>query len=131
MESGTQAAPVSNKMLWTGRIISALPAILFLVTGVFPFINPAAAQAGMAHLGYPESRGALISLLEIGCAIIYIIPRTSVLGAVLLTGYLGGATASHIRIFEPPIMPLVVAVFVWLGIYLREPRLRAVLPLRK
>jgi uncharacterized membrane protein YphA (DoxX/SURF4 family) len=131
MESGTQAAPASKKMRWTGIILSALPAILFIVSGIFPFINPAAAAEGTAHLGYPASVSVVISVLEIGCALLYIIPRTSVLGAILLTGYLGGATASHIRIFEPPIAPLVVAVFVWLGIYLREPRLRAVLPLRK
>jgi hypothetical protein len=131
MESASQTASLSKKMLWTGIIISALPSILFIVTGVFPFINPAAAQAGTAHMGYPASVGVVISVLEIGCVILYMIPQTSVLGAVLLTGYLGGATASHIRIGEPPLLPLVVAAFVWLGIYLREPRLRAVLPLRK
>jgi len=131
MESASQSAPVSKKMLWAGIIISALPTILFFVTGVFPFINPAAAQAGTAHMGYPASAGIVISILEIGCAIIYAIPRTSVLGAILLTGYLGGATASHIRIGEPPVAPLVVAALIWLGIYLREPRLRAVLPVRK
>jgi DoxX-like family len=131
MESATQTGPVSKKMLWAGVIISALPAILFFVTGVFPFINPAAAAEGTAHMGYPAHLGVVISILEIGCAIIYVIPRTSVLGAVLLTGYLGGATASHIRIGEPPVLPLVVAALVWLGIYLREPRLRSVLPLRK
>jgi hypothetical protein len=82
-------------------------------------------------MGYPPSANLLIPILEAICAVLYMIPQTSVLGAVLLTGYLGGATASHIRIGEAPIVPLVVAAFVWLGIYLREPRLRAVLPLRK
>src|SRR5205823_5209500 len=81
MESATQAAPVSKKMLWAGIIISALPSILFIVSGVFPFINPAAAQAGMAHMGYPASAGIVIAVLEIGCAIIYMIPQTAVLGA--------------------------------------------------
>jgi hypothetical protein len=118
-------------MLWTGRVISALPAILFLFTGLYPFINPAAAAQGMAHLGYPEHLGKTIGALEIICAVLYIIPRTAVLGAILLTGYLGGATASHIRIGEPPIAPLVVAAFVWLGIYLREHRLHAITPWRK
>jgi uncharacterized protein YjeT (DUF2065 family) len=131
MESGTQTAAVSKKTLWTGIILSALPSILFIFTGIFPFINPAAAQQGTAHMGYQAHHSVLIAVLEIGCAIIYMIPRTSVLGAILLTGYLGGATASHIRIGEPPVAPLVVAAFVWLGIYLREPRLRALLPVRK
>ena len=131
MESATQAAPVSKGVRWAGIIISALVSILFLMGPAFVFINPAAAAKGTEHMGYPPSANLLIPILEIVCAILYIIPQTSVLGAVLLTGYLGGATASHIRIGEPPIAPLVVAAFVWLAIYLREPRLRALLPLRK
>ena len=131
MESATQTAPVSKGMRWAGIIFTGLAGLVFLMAAAFPFINPAAAAQGNAHMGYPASSGLLISILAAGCAILYIIPRTSVLGAVLLTGYLGGATASHIRIGEPPIAPLVVAAFVWLGIYLREPRLRALLPIRK
>ena len=131
MESATQAAPVSKGMRRAGIIISALVSILFLMGPAFVFINPAAAAKGTEHMGYPPSANLLIPILEIVCAILYMIPQTSVLGAVLLTGYLGGATASHIRIGEPPIAPLVVAAFVWLGIYLREPRLRTLLPLRK
>jgi hypothetical protein len=131
VEPATQTAPVSKGMRWTGIILSALPILIFFFAAAFPFMNPAAAAQGNAHMGYPASAGLLVSILAAGCAILYAIPRTSVLGAVLLTGYLGGATASHIRIGEPPILPLVVAAFVWLGIYLREPRLRAVLPVRK
>jgi hypothetical protein len=131
MESATQAAPVSKGMRWTGIILSALPIVILFLAVAFPFINPAAAAQGNAHMGYPANTGVLISVLAAGCAILYAIPRTSVLGAVLITGYLGGATASHIRIGEAPIAPLVVAAFVWLGIYLREPRLRALLPVRK
>jgi hypothetical protein len=131
MESATQTAPVSKGMRWAGIIFTALTGLVFFMAAAFPFINPAAAAQGNAHMGYPSSAGVLISVLAAVSVIIYLIPRTSVLGAVLLTGYLGGATASHIRIGEPPILPLVVAGFVWLGIYLREPRLRAVLPVRK
>jgi len=125
------ATPVSKKMLWTGRVISALPAILFIVGGLFAIINPASMAQGMEHLGYPAHLARTIGALEIICGVLYLIPRTAVLGAILLTGYLGGATASHVRIGEPPIMPLVVAAFVWLGIYLREHRLHAITPLRK
>ena len=131
MESATQTAPVSKGARRAGIVISALVSILFLMGPAFIFFNPAAAAKGTEHMGYPPSANLLIPILEILCAILYMIPRTSVLGAVLLTGYLGGATASHIRIGEPPVAPLVVAAFVWLGIYLREPRLRALLPLRK
>jgi len=131
MESATQSAPVSKGVRRAGIIISALVSILFLMGPAFIFLNPAAAAKGTEHMGYPPSANLLIPILEIICAVLYMIPQTSVLGAVLLTGYLGGATASHIRIGEAPIPPLVVAAFVWLGIYLREPRLRAVLPLRK
>ena len=131
MGSVAQVPAISKGRLWAGIIISALPSILFVVTGLFPFIDPAKAAEGTAHMGYPVHLGTVISILEIGCAIIYMVPQTSVLGAILLTGYLGGATASHIRIGEPPVMPLVVAALVWLGIYLREPRLQSVLPVRK
>lgn len=129
-KSATQTAP-SKKVLWTGTILSALPSALFILTGLYPFMNRAAVEPGMIHLGYAPSLAVVISTLELGCAIIYMIPRTSVLGAVLLTGYLGGATAAHIRIGESPAMPLIVAALVWLGIYLREPRLRELLPIRR
>jgi hypothetical protein len=128
--SPTQTAP-SKKVLWAGIILSALPCVLFILTGLYLFINRAAVEPGMIHLGYAPTLAVVISGLELGCAIIYMIPRTSVLGAVLLTGYLGGATASHIRIEESPAMPLIVAALVWLGIYLREPRLRELLPTRR
>jgi len=131
MESATETAPVSKGVRRAGIVISVLVAILFLMGPAFIFLNPAAAAKGTEHMGYPQSANLLIPILEIICVIFYMIPRTSVLGAVLLTGYLGGATASHIRIGEAPVAPLVVAAFVWLGIYLREPRLRSVLPLRK
>jgi hypothetical protein len=121
----------SKKVVWTGVILSALPSALFVLTGLYPFINRAATEPGMLHLGYPPHLVLVICTLEIACAIIYMIPRTSVLGAVLVTGYLGGATASHIRIGESPAMPLIVAALVWLGIYLREPRLHALLPIRR
>ena len=72
-----------------------------------------------------------LGILEVACTVIYLIPRTAVLGAILLTGYLGGATATHVRIGEPWFMPVLLGVVVWLGIYLRDPRLRALIPLRR
>jgi hypothetical protein len=94
-------------------------------------LKPAAVVEGFMHLGYPESLSLGIGIAELTSVVIYVIPRTSVLGAILLTGYLGGATASHVRIGEPFFMAIVMGVLVWGGLYLRDDRLRALLPLRK
>ena len=130
MQPGTQDAPVSNAMLWAGRILSALPVLLLVVTGLFSLLKPAAVAQGFAHYGYPEGSSLRIAIVEIACAIVYAIPRTSVLGAILLTGYLGGATATHVRVGEPFFMPVVVGVVVWAGLFLRDGRLRKLIPLR-
>jgi hypothetical protein len=131
MASDTQTAPVSKKMLWAGRILSALPVLLMVFGGVFSLLRPAAAAQGFVHYGYPEGAMLRIIVVEIACAILYAIPRTSVLGAVLLTGYLGGATATHVRANEAFFLPVVTGVVVWAGLYLRDDRLRALIPLRR
>jgi hypothetical protein len=131
MQSGTQTAPVSKKMLWAGRIISALPVLLMVFGGTFGLLKPAVAMPGFLHYGYPERFFLPICILEIVCAVAYAIPRTSVLGAILLTGYLGGATATHVRAGEPIFYaPVILGVLVWGGLYLREGRLRGLIPLR-
>ncbi len=130
MQTGTQTAPVSKKMLWAGRIISALPVLMLLFSGVVKLMKPAAVVQEFTRLGYAESQALGIGILEIACTIVYLIPRTSVLGAILLTGYLGGATATHVRIGDPFFAPVVVGALVWLGLFLRDGRLRALLPLR-
>jgi len=124
-------APVSKKMLWAGRAVSALPVLLMLVGGVMSLLNPAAVAEGTAKIGYPVHLTQSIVLLEIACAALYVVPRTAVLGAILLTAYLGGATASHVRVGDPFIVPVIVGILVWGGLWLREPRLRALIPLRK
>ncbi|MEA2712038.1 MAG: hypothetical protein QOF78_4639 [Phycisphaerales bacterium] len=118
-------------MIWTGRIISALPVLLMVMGAVMAVMNPAMVKEGMAKHGYPESTSVPIIVVEMICVILYVIPQTSVLGAILLTGYLGGATATHVRVSEPYIMPIVVGVFVWLGLFLRDARLRALIPIRR
>jgi hypothetical protein len=130
MQSATQTAPASKKMLWAGRIISALPVLLMIFTGAFGVLKPAVSASGFVHFGYPERLLVPICTVEIACAIVYAIPRTSVLGAILLTGYLGGATATHVRVGEPFYLPIIVGVLVWGGLYLRDERLRALIPLR-
>jgi hypothetical protein len=102
-----------------------------MVTAMFSLLKPEVASQGFVHYGYPESALLGIAIVEIACAILYLIPRTSVLGAILLSGYLGGATAIHVRVGEPPIIAIMVGVAVWTGLYLREERLRALIPLRR
>ncbi len=130
MRSDTPTAPVSKKMLWAGRILSALPVLMLLSSGVLKWMKPAPVVQEFARLGYPESLILAIGSLEIACTLLYVIPRASILGAILLTGYLGGATATHVRIGDPFFPPIVLGVLVWGGLFLREDRLRALLPLR-
>lgn len=130
MQSDTQNTPVSKKKLWIGRIISALPVLMLLFSGVMKLIKPAPVVVESARLGYPESLALGIGILELFCTVVYVIPRSSILGAILLTGYLGGATATHVRIGDPFFIPVIVGVVVWIGLYLRDDRLRALIPLR-
>jgi uncharacterized protein YjeT (DUF2065 family) len=122
--------PPTATNLWAGRIFGALAVLLFVVTGLFSLLKPAVAAQAAARYGYPDGAMLRIALVEIACAVVYAIPRTSVLGAILLTGYLGGATATHVRAGEPFFLPVVVGVVVWLGLFLREDRLRTLVPLR-
>jgi hypothetical protein len=131
MQSDTQIAPASKKMLWTGRILSALPVLLMLGTGIPALVNPAPMQEGFSKYGYPPHYLRGIIVTEIVCVVLYAIPQTAVLGAILLTGYLGGATATHVRVSEPFFMPIIVGIVVWLGLFLRDPRVRALIPLRR
>ncbi len=120
----------TKKMLWAGYIMSALPVLMLLFSGAMKLMQPAAVVEGFVHLGYSGSLALGLGVIELACVVVYLIPRTSVLGAILLTGYLGGATATHLRIGEPFFMPIILGVLVWGGLYLRDDRLRALLPLR-
>lgn len=125
-----QTAPVSKKMLWAGWVLSALPVLLLLFSGVMKLVKPPAVVEGLGQFGYPESLALALGIVEIACTVLYAIPQTAVLGAILLTGYLGGATATHVRIGDPFFMPILVGVLIWGGLYLRDARLRALVPLR-
>jgi hypothetical protein len=99
--------------------------------GTFGLVKPAVAMPGFLHYGYPERLLLPICIVEIVCAVLYAIPRTSVLGAILLTGYFGGATATHVRVGDPVFfVPVFLGVLVWGGLYLRDGRLRGLIPLR-
>jgi uncharacterized membrane protein YphA (DoxX/SURF4 family) len=122
----------SKKMIWTGRIISALPVLVLLLSAGMKFAKPPAVVEGFQKFGYPEHQLLVLGIVELSCTILYVIPRTSVLGAILLTGYLGGATATHVRVEDPSfVTPVIAGVLVWLGLFFRDPRLRALIPLRR
>jgi hypothetical protein len=123
--------PVSSKRLWAGRILSALPALLLLFSGTLKLLKVPAVIEGMAHYGYPEHLIRYIGILEVGCTIVYLFPRTAILGAILMTGYLGGATATNVRVGDPSFIgPVLAGMFVWAGLYLRDMRLAALISVR-
>lgn len=134
MQSNTQTAPVSKGRLWAGRIMSGLPALFLLVDAVAKLIKPAPVVEGTIKAGYPEGTIVPLGIVLLVCTILYAIPRTSVLGAILLTGYLGGAVATHVRIGDPlfshVLFPTYFGVLLWGGLYLRDERVRALIPFR-
>jgi hypothetical protein len=115
-------------MLWAGRIISALLVLFMLFDGTIKVIKAAPAVEGTVRLGYPESVIVPIGVVALLCTVLYAIPRTSILGAILLTGYFGGATATQVRVQDPWFLfPVVFGVLAWVGLYLRDERLRTAL----
>jgi hypothetical protein len=127
-----QTAPISKTMLWTGRIMSTVPVLLTLLGSVMKLAKVAPALEGMARAGFPEKFVVPIGMLELICVAAYVIPQTSVLGAILLTGLLGGATVTTLRIGDPTFpLPVVLGMMAWGGLYLRDVRLRELIPLRK
>ena len=121
---------MNTKTLWAGRILSALPVLMMLMSAGMKFMQPPpVVEMFSGKFGYPASTLLGIGALEALCAVLYAIPRTAVLGAILVTGYLGGAIATHVRVGDPFVAPLVLGVLVWAGLYLRDERLRRLLPL--
>jgi len=121
----------SGKIVWTGRVITGVVSLLFFFSAAMKFVGGAEVKEGMAHLGLPESMTIPLGILEAACTVVYLIPATSVLGAILLAGYMGGAICTHWRVGDPFVGQIAIALVIWLAIYLREPRLKALIPLRK
>ncbi|HEY7767442.1 DoxX family protein [Longimicrobium sp.] len=118
-------------MVWARRAISGFVSVFLLFDGAARLVRFAPYVEGTVKFGYPEHLASPIGLVLLAAALLYVIPRTAVLGAILLTGYLGGATASHVRVEDPFFLfAATFGVLVWAGLYLREPRLRALIPLR-
>jgi len=133
MQSDIQTSPISKKALWAGRIISTLPALFLLVDAVMKFVKPKPVVDATVSLGYSENVILPLGIVLLICTVLYLIPRTAILGAILLTGYLGGAVATHVRAGEglfPILFPVVFGVLLWGGLWLRDERLRAFIPLR-
>src|SRR5215469_4235763 len=133
MQQDDQAFVGGRGGLWTGRVLTILAALFFAFDGIAKLFKPAPVISATVGLGFPESEIVGIGVTLLICTALYVIPRTSTLGAVLLTGYLGGAIASKVRVHAPLFdicFAIVFAVFVWGGLWLRNPRLRTVLPLQ-
>lgn len=134
MESGARSAAVSNKKLWAGRIISALPVLFLIFDSVIHIMKIAPVAEAFDQLGYPLSVVRSLGIIELCLVVLYVIPRTSVLGAILLTGYLGGAVATNLRVglplFGHVLFPVYIGIMLWGGLILRDERVRTLVPLR-
>jgi hypothetical protein len=115
----------------TGWIMTILPALLFVFSAAMKLAHPPQLDEGIKHMELPISWAFPLGILELSCVVIYLFPRTAVIGAILLTGYLGGAMLTHLRVGEPPVVHVILGIVLWGGIWLREPRLRALIPLRR
>jgi hypothetical protein len=118
----------SNKAIWTGRAFSTLVILFMLMDAAMKFAKPPSVMKGVVELGFPESTLTWLAIALLASTILYAIPRTAVLGAILLTGYLGGAVAANLRVghslFAETLSPVYFAIIVWAGLGLRNPRLR-------
>ena len=127
-------APRANGLIWTGRVLTALGVLFLVFDAVIKVMQIQPVVDSFNQLGIPAGLAPAIGFLMLACLAVYLFPRTSVLGAVLLTGYLGGAIALQLRVGAPPfnlLFPLIIAAFLWGGLYLRDPLLRTILPLRR
>jgi len=133
MLAATRTISAVKTTIWAGRIISAFAVLFLIFDSVIKVLNLAPAVEATTQLGYPASLVIGIGILELACLAVYVIPRTAVLGAILLTGYLGGAIATQMRAGSPlfqVVFPIIVGALVWGGLFLREERLHALIPLR-
>jgi hypothetical protein len=137
MPTAAETAPVSKPALWLGRVLSGLVILFLLFDGAIKLVPWPIVTETMDRIGYDSSESLARSLgvITLACTVLYAIPPTSILGAILLTGYLGGAMASHLRIGSPlfshTLFGLYIGLMVWGGLWLRNRSLRALMPLRR
>jgi hypothetical protein len=121
---------LSSKSVWTGRVISALVSLVFVFSGVMKVVGGLALDKGMQHLELTRVPVIPLAILELAVVAVYVVPQTAVLGAILLTGYVGGTILTAWRVGDPVFVQVALGILVWLGLYLREERLRALIPFR-
>ncbi len=131
----TDTAETPRLMLWTGRVLTGLAIAFMTFDTVIKLIDLQVVRDSLTQLGYPTALGPTIGAIELICLLLYIFPRTAVLGAVLLTAVMGGAIASHMRLGDPLVSHTLFGVYlgavIWGGLYLRDARLRAIFPIRR
>jgi len=133
MSAITTTTEVSKSAQWAGYVLSVLPSLFLLLDAVMKLFKPSFVVEATTKLGYQESVIVPLGIVLLVCTVLYLVPITSVLGAILLTGYLGGAVATHVRMSEgafPILFPVIIGGLIWGGLYLRDPRIRAQIPLR-
>jgi hypothetical protein len=133
MQSEKSRPSVSPAALWTGRVLSALPALFLLFDAVMKLVKPDFVVKATVELGFPENSIVPLGIVLLVITILYLIPTTAILGAILLTGYLGGAVATHVHAQHAPfqmLFPVLVGVLLWGGLVLRDRRLRSLVPWR-
>ena len=128
-EETTTTAP--KWMSYTGHALTVLSTLFLLFSASGKFLKPEGIEANILPLGWRMDQLTTLGIIEVGCALLYVFPRTAVFGAVLVTAYLGGAVSTHVRIGDPFFIPVILGIVVWLGIYLREPRLWPLAPYRR
>ena len=131
MEPENTPPSPSKAALWISYIMSAIPVLMLLFSAVMKISQVPMVTEGFGKMGFPAGVILPIGIVELLCTVLYIVPRTAVLGAILLTGYLGGAIVTHVRVDEAFIGPLAFGVLLWGGLYLRDARIRDLIPLRK
>jgi hypothetical protein len=133
-DSTVKGVRISKEGVWAGRIVSAIVVLFLVFDGVMKIVKEPHVLEATSLLGYPERLLVVLGLVVLGCTLVYLTPHTSVLGAILLTGYLGGAVASNLRVghsaFET-LFPVIVGVLAWAGLFMRDDAVRTMLPLRR
>jgi hypothetical protein len=120
----------SKTRTWLGWLFIGLPALLLLASAAMKLLGAPGSAKGFAHLGWPMNRSVPLAILEIAVTLTFLIPRTAVSGAILVTGFMGGAIATHMRVGDPFFIQILIGIAIWVGVYLRKSRLRALIPLR-
>jgi len=134
VSTNVETLQLTKASKWAGYVVTALPVLFLLMDGVMKLFKPAFVVDATTQLGYQENTIVPLGAVLVTCTVLYLIPTTSVLGAILLTGYLGGAVATHVRVEGgafPILFPVALGALVWAGLYLRDTRLRALIPLSR